>query len=120
MLKTPVFPHHQLDVYRVAIRLALSVEELMCTVPRGHSDMTSQLRRASKAVVLLIAEGANKRARGEKRLRYDQARGECGETAAGIELGLALNLVCTEDAHEALELAARVNQMLTKLGQRWT
>ena len=119
MREMPVFPHHRLEVYGVALELACSVEALMGTVPRGHSDMTSQLRRASKAVVLLIAEGANKRARGEKRLRYDQARGECGETAAGVELSHTLGLVGGDGALRTLHLAARVNQMLTKLGQRW-
>jgi four helix bundle protein len=79
------FPHKQLDVYNVALHMAIKTKRLAAHVPRGYRSFADQLLRAAGATVLLIAEGANRFSAGSKRRRYSEARGECGEVAAAFE-----------------------------------
>lgn len=76
-------------------------------------------QRAAGSTVLLIGEGANRFSQGQKRQRYAEARGECGEVAAALELLVVLELVPAADAQQALTLAGRVGAMLTRLLQRF-
>ena len=109
------FPHKQLDVYNVALDMAVKTKSLASQVPRGYRSLADQLLRASAATVLLTAEGANRFTIGAKRQRYSEARGECGEVAAAVELLDAMDLVPSLQANEILALASRVAAMLTRL-----
>jgi four helix bundle protein len=109
------FPHKQLDVYNVALHMAIKTKRLAAHVPRGYRSFADQLLRAAGATVLLIAEGANRFSAGSKRQRYSEARGECGEVAAAVELLAAMQLVPSSGAQEVLELAGRVAAMLSRL-----
>ncbi len=113
------FPHQRLDVYRVALQLAQQSKGLADRIPRGYRSFADQLIRAAGSTVLLIGEGANRFSKGQKRQRYSEARGECGEVAAALELLVALELVPRSDAQQALVLAGRVGAMLTRLLQRF-
>ena len=53
-------------------------------LPGENGRLLDQLRPAASATPLLIAEGANRTTRGQKRQRFVEARGECGEAAAGV------------------------------------
>ncbi len=86
------FPHQRLDVYRVALQLAQQSKGLADRIPRGYRSFADQLIRAAGSTVLLIGEGANRFSKGQKRQRYAEARGECGEVAAALELLVALGL----------------------------
>ncbi len=81
--------------------------------------VADQLRRASVSTVTNIAEGANRAGAGEKRQKFSIARGEVGESAAALELGVALGLVPVGEAEAARGLAGRVGAMLTQLIRRW-
>ena len=59
------FPHHRLDVYRLALDMARLAKQLADRVPRGYRSIADHLLRAAGQTVLLIGEGAN---------RYGQAR----------------------------------------------
>ena len=83
--------------------------------PKGGPPWTG-----ARNTALLIAEGANRYGAGQKRQRFSEARGECGECAAGLEQAMALKLVPAADAEQATELAARVAAMLTGLLRRWS
>ena len=109
------FPHHKLDAFVPALALAKAVHEFCHKIPRGHRNLAEQLTRSSTAVVLNLSEGANRYGCKEKAHRYSIARGECGETAAGIELAMVLGLVDEQAANQALELAATTGRMLTGL-----
>ena len=76
------FPHERLDAYRVALELAGAARRLAAQIPRGHRSLADHLLRAATNTVLLLAEGANRRGAGEKRQRFVESRGECGEAAA--------------------------------------
>jgi four helix bundle protein len=112
------FPHTRLDVFRVALQLAGQAKALADRVPRGYRSFADQLLRAAGSTVLLIGEGANRYSAGAKRQRYSEARGECGEVAAALEMLAALALVPRAEAEAALALAGRVGAMLTRLLQR--
>ena len=112
------FPHHKLDVYRVALELMVEVKELQERVPRGHRSLADHMMRAATNTVLLIAEGANRRSVGHKRQRFGEARGECGEVAAGAEAVVALGLAPQAEGEAVMHRAGRVAAMLTGLLRR--
>jgi four helix bundle protein len=116
----PEFPHHKLDVYRVSTQLAQAARALASQL--GHSDkrLADQLHRASTAVPLLIAEGANRRTPGQKRQRFTEARGEAAEAASASELAAAFGLVDNDEALAVEVLADRVVAMLTRLIHRFS
>jgi len=90
-------------------------KELSEQVPRGHRNIADHLLRAASNVVLLLAEGANRRGAGEKRQRFVESRGECGEVAAAADLLLTYDLGSRDGAEELKHLASRVSAMLTRL-----
>ena len=116
---TTPFPHERLDAYRVALDLAVATKALSDRIPRGYRDLADQLLRCGTAPVLLVAEGANRTSAAMKRQRFTEARGECGEAAAAIELGLRLGFFPSADAAAASTLASRLAAMLTRLMVRW-
>ena len=111
------FNHHQLEVYGLSLELTRMAHAVVKELPRGSGRLADQLRRASIAVPLLIAEGASRTTCGQKRQRYTEARGETGEVAAAVEVAMMLGLAdaTVEPAHE---LAGRVAAMLTRLIRR--
>ncbi len=114
-----LFPHDRLDAYVVSLELAQQAKALADRVPRGHRTLADQLMRAAGSVVLLIAEGANRYSAGQKRQRFSEARGECGEMAAAAELLATLGLVPAVEAGELRVTAGRVAAMLTGLLRRF-
>lgn len=113
------FSHQRLDVHRVALEMARRSRELADRVPRGYRSFADQLLRAAGQTVLLIGEGANRYTAGQKRQRYTEARGECGEVASAVELLATLRLAPHAEANEIMHLAGRVAAMLTRLIQRY-
>ena len=113
------FPHNRLDVFRVALDMAVQAKRVADRVPHGHRSLADQLLRSSGSMVLLVDEGANRYTAGSKRQRYSEARGECGEVAAAAELLAALELVPMAECEELLTLAGRVAAMLTRLLKRF-
>ena len=118
-VEQPVFAHHRLDAYRVALAMVVDTRRLVADIPRGHRTLADQALRAASSTVLLIAEGANRRTAADKRHRYSLARGECGEVAAAIELAAALGIVDATAASNVLTRAGRVCAMLLRLEQRF-
>jgi four helix bundle protein len=113
--KGPRFPHHRLNVYRVALEMAAEAETIAAGLIGRHRRIGDQLGRASSAVPLLIAEGAQRRTSAQKRQRFTEARGEAAETASACELARALELVDAATAVSVEVLADRVCAMLTRL-----
>ena len=111
--------HHRLDAYRVSVSLAECCHRFTAGFSRGHGNLNNQLRRAATAVPLLVAEGANRWSRAQKRQRFVEAAGECGEVAAAIEVALAIGVGDATIAHEAMTPADRAGRMLTRLVQKF-
>lgn len=109
------FPHEKLDAYQVALQMATLANKLADEIPRGHRSIADHMLRASSNTVLLLAEGANRRGAGQKRQRFVESRGECGEVGAAADLLVALNMGSAADAEQLKHLASRVSAMLTRL-----
>jgi four helix bundle protein len=112
------FTHYKLDAYRVAVQMARQAKQLADGVPRGYRSFADQLLRAAGSTVLLIGEGANRHTAGQKRQRFSEARGECGEAAVAAELLVTFGLAPQRDVEPLLAAADRVAAMLTGLIQR--
>ena len=109
------FPHEKLDIYRVALDMAALAKELAELIPRGHRNVADHLQRAASNTVLLYAEGANRRGAAQKRQRFVESRGECGEVAAAGDLIVVLHIGNPARAVKMKQLASRVSAMLTRL-----
>ena len=109
------FLHERLDAYRVALTMASTSKQVAADIPRGHRSVADHMLRAAANVVLLLAEGANRRTPKEKRQRFAESRVECAEVAAAADLVCALDLGPTPRALELKHLAGRVAAMLTGL-----
>ena len=71
----PVFTHHRLEVYPLALRRAALTKAVADRIPHGYRSYADHLKRASGNTVLLIGEGANRYNSGMKRQRYEGALG---------------------------------------------
>jgi len=109
------FPHEKLDAYRVALQMTAVARRVAASVGRGNRNVVDHLLRSAANVVLLLAEGANRRGSGEKRQRFVESRGECGEVAAAADLLCVMDLASSVDVQELKRLASRVSAMLTGL-----
>jgi four helix bundle protein len=56
----------RLDVYRCAIDFLTLAVRITSHMPRGHSDLRDQLRRASSSIPLNIAEACGKTGNAER------------------------------------------------------
>ena len=79
------FPHQNLDAFYLAVAARRGTWRLLAALPPGFTDDRRQLRRSSQAVTKLIGEAASRHSPGAKRQRFEEALGEVGETAAGLE-----------------------------------
>jgi four helix bundle protein len=105
----------RLDVYRCAVEfLALSVK-LPANLPKGHSGLSEQLRRASLSVPLNIAEAAGRTSEADAARHYAIARGSAMECAAIVDALHVLALVDRDEHAHAVELLGRLVAMLTKM-----
>ena len=105
----------RLDVYQCAIQFLALCAQLLATLPRGHSAMADQLRRAALSVPLNIAEAAGRTSEADAARHYAIARGSAMECAAIIDALQILDLV-SEQAHgRAIALLGRTVAMTTKL-----
>src|SRR5262245_22313461 len=80
-----MFGFQRLDAYRAAITLLGMVAKLVVKIPKGHSDLVDQLRRAALSVPPNIAEGSGKFNRDAARF-YAIARGSALECAAILDV----------------------------------
>jgi four helix bundle protein len=95
--------------------MAALARQLGKEIPRGHRNVADHMLRAASNTVWLLAEGANRRGAGEKRQRFAESRGECGEVGAAGDLLLAFEIGPPPDAETLKRLASRVSAMLTRL-----
>jgi four helix bundle protein len=114
-LGSGAFPHEKLDAYQVALAMATLANKVGAQIPRGHRNIADHLLRAASNTVLLLAEGGNRRGAGEKRQRFAESRGECGEVGAAGDLLVAYDIGSRGDAETLKRLASRVSAMLTRL-----
>jgi len=107
--------HERLDVYHCALRFTALASEILEKVPRGHAELSDQLRRAALSIPLNIAEGAGKPA-GRDRSRFHAiARGSAMECGAIVDLLRLQKVTDPALAEEAKALLVRLVGMLSKM-----
>ena len=89
-------------------------------VPPEYRTFADQLLRSGGRVPLLIAAGCCRRTPDQKRQRFGEARGECGEAGAAAEVLAVLGLVPVEDARQVHDLASRESAILFGMVRRFT
>ena len=110
--------HPRLNAYRTALELARVCLAIAGRLPRGHGHIADHLRRSATAVPMLIGEGANRRTPAQKRQRYTEGVGECGEVAVALELVRLLEITPADDHDTAWELCCRTHAMFWGLARR--
>jgi four helix bundle protein len=107
--------HEKLDVYQTAIEFFALATKLCSELPKGHSDLLDQLRRASMSIPLNIAESVGKNSKPDMKRFLSIARGSAMECAAIIDVGVKLEVMDLERARYSKSLLERVVAMLTKM-----
>ena len=113
-----VFAHERLDVFWVSLEMIRLARRVSDQVPRGFRYFADQLLRSAGSVPGNVSEGANRRALGLKRQRFQDALSECGELAGWSTTLKSMRLVCAKDADDLRLLAGRVSAMLNGLLRR--
>ncbi len=117
-MPTYTFPHQRLNAYRTALELTRACLGIAKQLPRGHGHIADHLRRSATAVPMLIGEGANRRTPAQKRQRYTEGVGECGEVAVALELIRLLELAPAAEFDAAWGLCCRTHAMVWGLAKR--
>ena len=104
-----------LAIYSVALQLVRDMKPLCEQVARSDPDHARQMRKAYKAVPLLIAEGCGSRGRNRK-ARYNLALGEARELSACVDVAIADGILdAVDDA--VLDRLDRVQRTLNRLSR---
>ena len=107
--------HEKLDVYQCAIQFVALAFQIIEQLPRGHSSLADQLRRAAISIPLNIAEGAGKPT-GPDRARYHGiARGSAMECGAVLDVIGLLGKDLAAEVGRGKELLVRTVAMLSKM-----
>jgi four helix bundle protein len=109
-----MFGFQRLDVYRAATEFLGLTAKLVTKIPKGHSGLVDQLRRAALSVPLNIAEGSGKFSKDAQRF-YAIARGSALECAAILDALQAMAVLDEDALTKARDLLERVVSMLTGL-----
>jgi four helix bundle protein len=107
--------HERLDAYRCALELHVVVRRLAAGVGRGQADLVDQLLRASRSIVLNIAEGAGRTGKRDRERHWAIARGSALECAAALDVLYAEQSLTGDAIAPAKVLLERVVAMLTKM-----
>ena len=107
--------YERLDAYRCALEFAVLSFGILEDLPRGHSQLADQLKRATISVPLNIAEGSGKTSQRERARYHSIARGSAMECAAALDLLRLQHLVEPAVAAEAKGLLVRLVSMLSKM-----
>jgi len=110
------FAHSNLAAYDVNKEAVVRGEGVAKALPRAHSKLADQLRRALHGAFLQFVEGVA-RDGDDRRSRLRTARAEAGEAAAALDLVQALNLVHTDSIPTTIAMLSRFSAMTTGLGK---
>ena len=114
----PIYSYHDLEVYGEAFELALKVHRQSDTFPEAERyGMQSQMRRSSKSICAMIAEGFGREESVAEFRRYlRMAHGSVQETEVWLEFARALDFmtegVCQELWDEYDRLGRRIYRMI--------
>jgi len=99
---TRINSHEDLEVYKLAFRLAMHVFELSKAFPREETySLTDQIRRASRSVCANIAEGWRKRRYSAAFVsKLSDAETEATETQVWVQFAVACKYLSSDVGEE--------------------
>lgn len=109
--------YQQLDVYVAARRFVKLAFVLANELPRGESELRSQLKRAALSIPLNIAEASGKLTDRDRKHVHSIARGSAMECGALLDVLEDLASIETRRVAEGRELIERIVAMLTRLAK---
>ena len=107
--------HEKLDVYKVSIKFISLSRRILKDIPKGNADIVDQLKRASRSIPLLIAEGVGKTTPAHQARYFTDARGSALECAACLDVLNEEKFIDNVRFSEGKELLTRIVSMLTKM-----
>lgn len=107
--------HEKLIVYKRSIEFLSVAVTIMESIPRGHSALIDQLRRASMSVPLNIAEASGRTGSGDNARHFSIARGSALECGAILDVCSILEIVNSQLMQNGKSLLGEVVAMLSKL-----
>ena len=109
-----VFDYERLDVYQCSLQYAALSFKIIDELPRGHSALADQMRRATMSIPLNIAEAAGKTTHKDRCRYHSIARGSAMECGAIIDMIRLLGLE-GDRTTQARGLLIRIVSMLSKM-----
>jgi four helix bundle protein len=109
------FDHEKLDVYRLSLEFVTSIHALLHNHQNPLRAAKDQLTRSSLSIPLNIAEGNAKWTSGERRRFFEIARGSAMESAAVLDVFVALRTFSADDVENIKGLLVRIVSMLTRM-----
>jgi len=107
-----------MNIYPISVAMVRSVHSQVMPAIRGDRELSGQLHRACRSVVLNIAEGLGVD-RGKRRDQHFRiALGSARESMACIDLALATGLVGERSVADAVDRVDHVCAILWKLTRR--
>lgn len=107
--------HERLDVYRLSIQFLSLARKVIRKIPRGNADIVDQLRRASRSIPLLIAEGVGKSTPAHQARYFSDASGSTFECAACFDVLCEEDLIEEKEYDNGKKCLERIVCMLTKM-----
>ena len=111
------FEHEKLTVYQESIKYVAYVAALLPRLQRPFSSIRDQLfrSRSSQSIALNIAEGNGKRSRADRRRFFEIARGSAMESAAALDMLVAVGAFTLDEITPGKALLFPVVKMLSKM-----
>jgi len=88
-----VIAYEKLEVYQLSLDCVELCVAIVKIIPKGYSELSTQLKRAIFSVSLNIAEGAGKSEAYDKKRFYEIAKGSAMESAAVLDILYRLKFV---------------------------
>ena len=111
----PKLDHENRDAYPCAIAFVRLALRIASSLPRGESELRSQLKSAAMSVPLNIAEGSGKPSPADRAHAHAIARGSAMEGGALVDVCALAGYLTAEDARSARALLVRIVAMLSKM-----
>ncbi len=109
------FDHEKLTVYQTSIEFVAFVSTLLPRLQSPFSSIRDQLLRSSQSIALNIAEGNGKRSPADRRRFFEIARGSAMESAATLDVLVAVGAFPVEEVMPGKALLFPVVKMLSKM-----
>jgi four helix bundle protein len=114
-------PYHRLEVYKKAYQAALVVHRTTLGFPRIEQfELASQLRRASKSIVVNLVEGMGRQSSPAEVRRFVQmAMGSCDESRIWLDFAKDLAYLSEQEHQQLSSQFVEVGKMLRGVLNRY-